>query len=201
MHCTVLYCAVLYGTVLHGIVLYCTVLYCTVLYCTVLTCTVLYCTTIQHLTVSTSISFHCLCDISVSFQLASPLGFHITHIPQGNLVYIFTCMRTPYDIQRTSGNICLHVFGEDDSFRLLLFALIGSALCTPTHSPTVIHGFRADAHSLTTKCCWRVVLRMVRPTSSRTNRRTQLPAHPPIHTHRPVPTRRLSKICSLTRIA
>ena len=99
LHCSVQYCT----TVLYNTVLYCSFQFCGVLLCyTVLCCTVryyrtvlyryrtvLHCTTIEQPTlyVSSNItSFDCLCYPRVPFQLASPPGVYITHIPKGNLV-------------------------------------------------------------------------------------------------------------------
>ena len=92
------YCAV--HTVLYRTALYCTVLHCTVPYCTVRYycccttvrhCTILYNNTTAHASMipPAYVSFDYPCCLRAPFQLASPPGFHVTHIPMGNHVYTY----------------------------------------------------------------------------------------------------------------
>ena len=67
------------------------------------------------------------------------------------------------------GRCCTHLFGP---------------WCSPA-----MRAFFADAHRLTRKCWWMVLV---------VKRRTQQPTHPPINTHQPVPTRSPCKVCSLS---
>ena len=93
----VLCCAVLCGAVLllcgafavlcfyYAVLLLC----CAMLCCTALHCTVLYNNRAAHASCFRQLKYAVTaCYLRVPFQLASPPGFRVAHIPKGNLAYI-----------------------------------------------------------------------------------------------------------------